>query len=326
MYKNMSKKVEELVEELKRKGMYSEYESMDTFVCDDDLVYFDRACSDDVLDRCIAIVRDAADAKDAWARLTDSGLLNCEPVLVNNSIVFGYQKYMHWFREYYYQTSYTINGRGSREHTYFRMDYALCGLHKHEQVCQVLTAAALATALRYYKQTTKMLATKEGIDALNGLIRHDLHEHYKWAECESCSIHNLLGFITVMTSKYPIDEPVGDNTKVIQLDGKGALYLSKSVIRVVTRERGLYVLRTLTVPKWVWEEDEDDDFLCWEDKRPNSIMKLFVEFMIAYAGVRLGVTGIFSMVDKNSVVKVNSPCVAHNIEDVYDVVSDYYKD
>ena len=128
-----------------------------------------------------------------------------------------------------------------------------------------------------------------------------------------------------MTSKYPIDEPVGDNTKVVQLDGKGALYLSKSVIRVVTRERGFYVLRTLTVPKWVWEED-DDDFVCWEDKRPNSIVKLFVEFMIAYAGVRLGMTGIFSLVDKNSAVRVNSPCVAHNITDVYDVVSDYYKD
>ena len=245
---------------------------------------------------------------------------------MNNSIVFGYQKYMHWFREYYYQTSYTINGRGSREHTYFRMDYALCGLHKGEQVCQILTAAALATALRYYKQTTKMLATKEGVDALNGLIRHDLREHYKWVEDEICNIHSLLGFITVMTSKYPIDEPVGDNTKIVQLDGKGVLYLSKSHIRVVTRERGVYVLRTLNVPEWVWSEDDDDDFFCWEDKRPNSIMKLFVEFMIAYAGVRLGMTGIFSLVDKNSTVRVNSPCVAHNIEDVYDVVSDYYKD
>lgn len=326
MYKNMSKKLEELVEEFKRKGMYSEYESRDTFVCDDDLVYFDRACSDEVLDGCIAIVREAADAKDAWVKLTDSGLLNCKPVLVNNSIVFGYQKYMHWFREYYYQTSYTIHGRGSREHTYFRMDYALCGLHKDEQVCQVLTAAALATALRYYKQTTKMLSTEDGVGVLNGLLWHDLRKHYKWVKDESCGIHTLLDLIAVETSKYLIDEPVGDNTKVVQLDGKGALYLSKSNIRVVTQERGLYVMRTLTVPAWVWEEDDDDDFLYWEDKCPNRVMELFVEFMLAYSGVRLGVTGIFSMVDKNSVVKVNSPCVAHNIEDVYDVVSDYYKD
>ena len=73
-------------------------------------------------------------------------------------------------------------------------------------------------------------------------------------------------------------------------------------------------------------EDEDDDFLYWGDKCPNRVMELFVEFMLAYSGVRLGVTGIFSMVDKSSVVKVNSPCVAHNIVDVYDVVSDYYKD
>lgn len=84
-------------------------------------------------------------------------------------------------------------------------------------------------------------------------------------------------------------------------------------------------MHTLTVPEWVWS-GEDDDCLYFEDKHPNHIMELLVEFMLAYSGIRLGILGIFSMVDRKSAVKVNCPCIASNVEDVYDIVSNFYKD
>jgi hypothetical protein len=323
MYEN--KKVEELVKAFSDKGMYSAYESDDSYVCADDMVFFDKVCSAEVLDTCINIVRTAESAEDAWDKLSSSGMLNCTPKLVNNRLVFGFQKYMHWFRGCYYQTSYTYNGIGSREHTYFRLDYALTGVGNKLAVEQLLTAAALATALRYYKQTMKMLSSEEGVKEFEGLVRSDIAKHHKYIDPSDYSVSCLLDLVTVETSKHLVDEPAGEGTKVVQLNTKGALYLSKERVRVTTQESGLYVMHTLTVPEWVWS-GEDDDCLYFEDKHPNHIMELLVEFMLAYSGIRLGILGIFSMVDRKSAVKVNCPCIASNVEDVYDIVSNFYKD
>lgn len=325
MYKYENKKVEELVKAFSDKGMYSEYESDDSYVCANDMVFFDKLCSSEVLDTCINIVRTAESDDDAWDELISSGMCNCTPKLVGNSLVFGFKKYMHWFCGYYYQISYTYSGFGSREHTYFRLDRALTGVGNKLAVEQLLTAAALATALRYYKQTMKMLSSEEGVKEFEGLMRGDIATHHKYIDPSDYSVSCLLDLVTVETSKHLVDEPVGEGTKVVQLGTKGALYLSKERVRVTTQERGLYVMRTLTVPEWVWSE-EDDDCLCLEDKHPSHIMKLLVEFMLAYSGIRLGLWEIFSMVDRKSAVRVNCPCIASDVNDVYDILSNFYKD
>lgn len=329
MYKSENDKVNELVKVFIEKGLFSVQDDGEHDVCADDMYYFEHVCTPENLDACIHEAKELKDATSAWKWLRDSGLLNCSPVLVGDSLVYGFQKYMHWFRGYYYQVSYTKDGDGSREHSYSRLDLAIKGVTIPEAIHQLLAAALLVTALRYRKQTQKLLDTEDGVKLLEDVLNSDLNEHYPRCHGKSYGLRNLLQYVKVSRAKY-FDTYVDDeDTKVVQLGAKSAnparsvMVLSKEKIIVVTKEGSNYVTHELSVPEWVYSLDEDG-FPMIENHVP--VMELLTEFLLSYSGVRLGITGVYNVVDRKGSVKADCVTQATSAQDVFDIIEEFYSE
>ena len=319
MYKSKNDKVNELISIIEEKsGVPVDNEAL--------IQYLERFCSDDTLDACIYKVLSAKWGVDGVEWLHAHGLLSCTPTLADGSLVYGFQKYLHWFRGYYYQVSNTSDGVGSRAHSYTRLDWALKGVQSPEAAHQVLTAAMLITAFHYRKQTETLLSTVDGVRTLEAMINDDLRTHYGYTE--SYTLQNLLKYVKVSRSEYLDTYVDGPGTLVVQLgvksdcSARGMLVLSRETVVVVTKEGEDYVTHELTVPEWVYAVDGGDG--CHMAENLAHVMMLFVEFLLCYSGMRLGIGGVYNTIDRKGLVRANCITLAFDVQDVFKIVEDFY--
>lgn len=329
MYVSENKKVMELAKVLEDKGMLSEYVD-DAVVCYDDMVYFEKCCDNDTLDACIEAISRLQDEQDVWRWLYTTELLKCEPQVLGRSLVYGFWRYLHWFGGSCYQVSFTQDGHITRAASHTRMDWILMNVRSPEAKHLILTTALLTTALRFYKRTKQLLSTDAGVAMLEDFILQDFHKHY--AHDDTFGLQNLFQYISESRGRRPSPYNTGEGALMVQLGDKvtcagfGVLVLSKEKISVTTMEEQEYVTREFTFPDWVTAKTEDGTptLNTFGEEVYEATVSLFVEFLLYYSGLRVSVTGVYSVMGRKNTVMADRGTLAATRDAVFRAVHTYY--
>lgn len=344
LYNNDPKKVEALDQMLFEKfGTDREYEDKECYFEDYQHDYLLRVIYPKKLDELIAAVAKAIECgndRDIHKALR----LTNPPVLYNKNLVLGMDKYLHWFRGYYYQVSYTPDGIGAVNTPYYRMlepmeitrrtNYYVSEYKGAAEF--ILSMSALTTALNYYDRVMELLSTEEGIKEFDQFLSenylkhnsgtmdfntHKVLERFSEETCDAIPSDILVNNVVLLGHDVSmISASSGKQTVAI-------LSISKDNITVVTKLRDSYRKVEFAFPDWytdikgLYAEEFDEN----PYKESHYTLGSFVQFVLLYAGVRFSSTGFYLMrkdVDKKHPIIANIPVVwdASQLDDVLEQI------
>lgn len=275
--------VTKLVEKLKEFGISDELATRVEFM--------EKYKSDRDIAKATALVTKGAIATaEVWR---GAGLLNLEAVTFDEestSLVFGFAKYMHWFRGYYFQVSGTPNGRGSVITPGCRMDYIMNAIAdfpedlRIEASAFVLAMSALTTAYVYFKPTTVAVVSES--EELDRFLKAS-GEH-TWCRDNVC-IDSVMRYVTTSQSLEMFDVDTGAAVLVTEDNhGYAVLSYADNALHLQVKRRGEDLPRyheyVLTFPAWMNMMDpKDEDFALLNDW--SCLVQAFVEFLLHRANI-----------------------------------------
>lgn len=243
-------------------------------------------------------------------QLESCGVLSCAPMLSvdGKSLVYGWQKYLHRYKGYYFQISATPSGFGQVETPNTRIDLLLRAVPSSsitDVVNFIATMNALSVALRYYDKTMDLLTNHSEV--------FDKFLSNSWGV--DAKVESVLGRITTWNLRYKPNLDLDNAVNVMLVDGNsmyGLLSYSKGELSVLTKETDRKYKRVaLSIPVWI--KDVYDRTLFYA---------AFIEFILAYAGIRATHYTMYPHQNKHA-CKLT---VAYNIRErfgTYDELTDY---
>ena len=328
LYNNDPKKVETLDELLVNSGYFDYLRKYDSDVGeslkDFEKDYLLHVASEEELDGVIEFVKRGLELHN-MGMIDDALEINNFPVLYKGNLVFGMQKYLHWFRGYYYQMSYTPDGIGTVQSPYFWMRDTLQIVHNTVRYCKeyegveefVLSMSALSTALNYYSKMRKMLSTAEGVKEFDQFLAENYARHFpyhtnfdtpKVLDCFSEEVCPVIPSDILVSNAVLLGHGMtGAKTVAI-------LAVTDDSIKVVVKLNRGYRVATFALPDWYTDSHNVYEAEFGENPYKASAYPIesLVQFVLMYCGVRISCNGFFHMrkdVDRKNSITVNLPII-----------------
>lgn len=253
--------------------------------------------------------------------------LNNEPVHYKGNLVFGIGKYLHWFRGYYYQVSSTPDGNGTVESPYFGMQYLMNVVYNAERYGPseykgikefVLAISAMTTGLAYYDAMKKMLSNEDGVKEFNEFLMADITQH------ESGKFNFDTQSILDMFEEYSCDNVPSDillqNCVLLENNYSKQQFCvlsidKESITTVMPLKSGKLRVLRFKLPMWYTDpdrlyldKDEEEDDYVNPFKATSYAMESFVQFVLAYSGIKIysgGMYAVGSSFDREKSVHAN---------------------
>ena len=323
MYKIKKERVNVLKEMLEAKNMYdastSAFKLTETFI-----KFVDHFVSYSVIEEMLSEANkytgnNGDDAANYYKALEKLGYLNVVPVIANKnaeipSLVLSDDKFLHWFRGYYFQMSYTDYGDGEYNSSCFRMDYLLRICRESElpgrPAAFTFVMSAVTTLLCLYSRMKYWLNTDLGKDTFN--------EFLALSSRNECQVFNDVCLDDLM--KY-VDTEQFDIAPTLTPDNKACVLLNHDIpyAAVVSEENCIKVIKystenekctvfTVRYPGWMTVSDE----FFKEDR--NEFKKALLEFILTYSGIRTNYIAMYPI--KTSTKKIKP--VRYNLPDRFE--------
>ena len=281
-----------LRESLKSKGWWTDYEDALSFryeFGEEFLKSLEYGCTEEQIQYVLDSLNNdnhekATDAYTAWKK---AGYLKVKPCLVPGdvpSIILGIDKWLHWFRGYYFQISDTSDGVGEVYHGVDRLDHTLDYLEdlkyidSYNQAARDVFTACLIPVLCHYDCGIDILRSNR--ELVNDFLEQSCGRSY--VKSASLDDFDRLYSETVYESKPEIDDVLSDETyQAIQLicDGKcyGVLVLSSSEFVLIKSSSGSYKVAKFRLPDWFSLTDEEPAYYV---ERREFIAYIFVRALV----------------------------------------------
>lgn len=245
--------------------------------------YMSNCLTDEELQEAVSILGCSKDLTSAQAEMVRQGLFSRTPMLVEDSLVYSVDKYLHWFRGYYFQMSSTHNGIGCVHNSCTRLHYLEDSFNdKHMEYNNfVFTTCALITALHFYDVTMDLLSTKDGVAEFNKFLQVSAENEYLVSN--NVCLDNCMKYVTKEEVAYKPNFDIygGKTINILCNYGKpkskatlGVLNICENAVRFMyqTKDKN-YTLYTINTPDYISKQSE--------------LYVMLVEFLIAYAGFRV---------------------------------------
>lgn len=340
--------IDTLKELLTSKGFYEAISDLfsNKFNFDDEFLdAAKRLLSTVKIDKICEVIKDPnlKTAADAYKAIKDAGCLKLEPQIVmlndadNPSLVLGWNRYLHWFRGYYFQISENHTGQVSVYSGADRLDYALhqvrdftCDLDYWPS--EFLFVACFLPVLCYFDAGRALL--KDNPKLIDDFL--DL----------SGKVHHLSG-IHLSSFMNNVTELKSDNAPLwfdgfgvtdadvpvrLNCDGYtyGLLTIGKQVLTFIsgTSKNGFRRI-ILQVPDWVWGVHDDEEYCYTDDAYVDDrtlIYNIMARAIVTLGGFRADYVSMYpvnSIKNKFTKLKYNLPNVADCWQQVEKFISDF---
>ncbi len=253
------------------------------------------------------------------------GLFDCSPVICDNHLVLGIDKWVSLDKDGYFQVcstpscksplykSFTSTSCLIQNADQFSQDALIS---KSEVISFALYLNALSALFKFYDRTMEMLYTESGRDLFNQFIKNCVYELYPDSDLRILGVTELLQSISkwhlktfpVIADRGSIDIALTENSSTI-----GIIQLSNQSVSVIFADSFFNNTYTFHIPKWFRAQCSDR----------MSIYKSFVEFMLMYSGFELSTESFSqnstSRSDKNQII-YECPRKASNISELFDLM------
>ena len=308
LYNNDPRKVEALDQMLFKKfGTNREFEDKDGYFEDFELDYLQHVIPPDKLDEVIFEIACAISSGDN-TRVSKALNITNPPVLYKGNLVFGMNKYLHWFRGYYYQVSYTPDGHYTVQSPYFWMDKLLHLVYSNaRRTCDtytnveefVLTISALSTSLNYYDSMKRMISTPDGVAAFDEFLVENRKKYSRTSY--DFNTQKVLDLLEEYTCEHIPADILVQNAVVIrnEFSDNNICILSVTDTHIVTviRTHGKFKVIKFTLPDWYTDASSvyDEEFGENPYKNTPDAMEIFVQFVLYYSGVYTHSIGMYPL-------------------------------
>lgn len=337
--------IKELVTELEKRGFYEEIRDIFGFEWKfnvEMLKSIREGVADDNVSAMIEKLRinKYSSAADALEDFRKSGLLKVEPVVLDDdvpSLMLGVDKYLHWFRGYYFQISYTHIGNGAVYSGADRMDFALRQvkyIKDSEAAKRFILVACLIPVLSYVDKGRKLL--NNNTELLDKFLE-------KTSYCSRVSGATISDFMDCISSEEFVYQPdryeglvtdasIREEMRIMDGDfSYGLIQFCDDRIRLITRTAdSKYLITTLTLPEWLTASDcsEDDaEYDTIEDKK--LIYRIATRALMAVCGFRADYMCMYPIGVKRGDLKridYNVSCKAVQWDDIEAKINDIYSE
>ena len=221
--------------------------------------------------------------------LGDSELIPFTPTIIGDdipSLRITPNRYLHWFRGYYFQLSGTHNGSCCYNTSCFSMEelMSLCKGHLGDESPDsfnfVFVMSALTTLLKSYYCMQNWLQTSEGKRMFNKFLSLSAEQEYYVSSC--VCLDDLLQYVTVTkTNQKPVITATDKACTLSVNDLQYAVVVdaTKYLIVVTQTDCSEWTVTTLQYPKWL---AVNEDFTQNSRKLFNRAM---LEFILVYSGI-----------------------------------------
>lgn len=299
--------------------------------------FMEQAKSADDIQKAIDILTPLKNANlSEWVKaLSQAGLLRCEPTLDSSkkSLIYSYNRIMHYFRGYYFQFSGNKNGHGSYGQSMSRLDRVLFALqmwNDEEDIISeeayirmgqyIVAMHALTTMLQgFYKRSMKCLnSTPEIVDEF-------LANSIKGAFSNGITANSCLSYVTqVEMPQMPIIDPdayvVANLCDPDDKNGYAVVMASKKEMIVITYPAEFkYVVTAVSIPeelqKLIFEETYYDEF-----PLAMSVYYSVLEFALSYAEIKANYVCMYNGHRDGQHINISTPNKIFTFEDLTNLV------
>ena len=327
MYTIKKERVKKLQEILESKNMFDGESDEDPFsvrafkITNTFLRFVDKFVSDEVIENMIAEAQSGnyEEAASYYKALEKKGYLNIVPAICGKSdevpsLIISDDKYLHWFRGYYFQISYTEYGDGEYNTSCFRMDYLLrccrsSGLSGRSAQF-VFVMSALTTLLCLYGRMNCWLKTESGKQTFNEFL--SLSSRNECQVGKDVCLDDLMKYVDI--DKFETAPSITPDDKACVLLNHDVPYAAvvseENCIKVIkySGEEEKWLVFTVRYPGWM---AVTDDFF---DEDRNVFKKAILEFILTYSGIRTNYIAMYPI--KVSTKKVKP--VHYNLPDRFE--------
>lgn len=300
----MENVVATIKENLERRGWYEAFY--------DSLEFMREYKDENTIVKTTTLLNASSKFSEFYKKCRNAGFLSCVPQLTKDgmSIVYGAEKYLHWFRGYYYQISSTPDGCGAEVTPAARMDHLIAATrtlesaYRDEAKAFVVALSMLTTAYCYYDKTVDALNCNG--DAFDKL----LYIHDSRVSAVMCYTH-------VFGSVYKYFTP--DGTLLIR-DQNGTGYAtifrdSVSMHLQIREDLRVFTDFVLVYPDWLGDIDTE---------ALPMFYRAFAEYLLHAAGIRANYVVMYPIDSKHhpkTELSINTPKHARTFEEVLDYIS-----
>lgn len=205
-----------------------------------------------------------ANALQAYGDFKSNGLLKVEPVIVDTgvpSIMLGINKYVHWFRGYYFQISSTMSGTGEVYAGADRLDIALHSVRIiRDWSCaeRFITVACFIPVISYTDTGRKLLENNRG------LVNKFLYMTGVYSKVVDAELNDFMDYISVVKYNMKPDrfDGLNDSESILEVRimfegfSYGLLQICNDRIRLLKSSgENEYSITTLTLPEWLTHDN-----------------------------------------------------------------------
>lgn len=320
LYDNDVKKVDKLDRMLFDKfAKDKEDDDAELYFEDFERDYLQHVISPEKLDAFISDIESALEKGDRRGLNKALNVTN-KPLLYKGSLVFGINKYLHWFRGNYYQVSHTPDGQYTVESPYFWMDKLLYIVHHNARRTKdaypgveefVLTISALTTGLNYYDAMKRMISTPEGLAEFDTFLATDLKKSsgYEYV----FNTKSVLDSFEEYTCNHLPSDIMTENTVLVRREVSNTnlcvLCVDDTHITTVTHVKGMYKVIKFKLPGW-YTDDKNvyEEFGGNPYKQNTAALEVMIQFVLYYSGVcvySIGVCPLGGQIDRKYSIEAN---------------------
>ena len=278
----------------------------------DGLEFMKEYKDEDTIIKTARLLDTCSKFSEFYKKCRSAGFLSCTPQLTADgmSIVYGAEKYLHWFRGYYYQISSTPDGCGAEVTPAARMDHliaatrALGYAYRDEAKAFVVALSMLTTAYCYYDKT---------VDALNS----DSVIFDKLLSIHDSRLYAVMHYTHVFSSVYKYFTP--DGTLLIRdQNGMGYATIYRDTVSMhlqICEGVRAYTDFVLVYPDWLVDIDVE---------ALPMFYRAFAEYLLHVAGIRASYVVMYPIDTKHhpkTELSINTPRQATQFVDVLDYIS-----
>lgn len=336
LYNNDPKKVEALDQMLfKKLGTNREFEDKDGYFEDFEFDYLQHVIPPDKLDEVIFEIACAISSGDN-TRVSKALNITNPPVSYKGNLVFGMNKYLHWFRGYYYQVSHTPDGHYTVQSPYFWMDKLLHLVYSNARWTDsvypaveefVLIISALSTGFNYYDSMKRMISIPDGVAAFDEFLTENRKKYSR-----NPYHFNTQKVLDLFEEHYcehiPADILVQNAVAIRHANSGnnfGILSVTDTDVVTVIRTHGKFKVTKFKLPDWYTDASGvyDEEFGENPYKNTAKAMEAFVQFVLYYSGLRTHYGGMYPLggdIDRKYSIHANIKSVS-NAEDLANFIA-----
>lgn len=249
--------------------------------------FLSKCCDEERLHK----IHECVDAGETLKTLTTKGLLNCNPICIGDTLVYGYGKNLRWFRNMYFQFFVTPSGRiseGNSCSTFGGLLDASRNFDDYDESCSysrfIHSLFALTSALQYYKQTMRMLQSSEGVKQFGTFLSASAEKYFKPAI--GATAQDVLNYVSVCDCFDEGRRSEWSNVLILDKNGNhlGIITLStQTLLFYYCTKEGMREAR-FQIPSFMWGVNSDDEPYLTQGMR-LSLYNAMVEFILRYSGI-----------------------------------------